>query len=592
MQDTLPPRWDLSDLFDGLDDPSIEQTFADQAAAANTFASAYRGKINQATINPPFLAKAISDYEHLLQELAKPSMYAQLRFSVETTNAAVGALLQNVRTRTVEIQQTLLFFELEIAAVSEIILNTLIQSPELAHYKHFLERQRDAKPHRLSESEESILTDMSLTASGAWTRFFEQELGRKMFDVTIRNEQKTLNESETLHLLHDADRDTRRSAAESLTRGLTQELPRITFIYNTLILDKRLDDTRRRFQTSEASRHLENEIDGTVVDALVAAVTGRMNTVRQFYAWKQKRLGLTELFDYDRYAPLKPPRATFSFNASRDLVLNAFEKFSPTFKTLAQTFFDKHWIDGPPSAGKRGGAFCSYATPDLHPYVFLNHAGSARDVLTMAHELGHAIHASLARPHGYLQFSSPLTLAETASIFAEMIVFHDLLDHLDDPEDRIALTAQKIEELFASVHRQIAMFGFERDAHAAYRKQGELTSETVNGFWRAHQTQMFGSSMTLTPGYDIWWSYVSHFFEYPFYVYAYAFGELLTLSLFARYQKQKTSFVDDYVALLSAGGSASPQALLAPFGIRLDDPTFWEQGLNLIDALVKQVTTP
>lgn len=590
---TLPaPRWDLSDLFLGLDDSNIAKTLDEQDTVAQAFAKTYRGTISNPKLDPAFLLEAIRSYERILQETSKLSIYTQLRFSVESTSPEIGAFLQKIQARVTAIQQHLIFFDVELASQNEIGLRALANDPVLLPYRHYLEQQLTLKPHRLTELEEKILADKQLTGSAAFLRLFEQELGHKTFTLIKNGASTILNESETLHLLHDADRGTRKAAAEALTSGLTEELPRLTYIFNTLIQDKRTDDRYRGFGTPEAARHLENEIDTPVVDALVASVTESYDMVHDFYTWKKRTLGYDTLEDYDRYAPLKNANAIFPFETSRDLVLKAFHRFSPTFADTARAFFDKRWIDAPMAQGKRGGAYCSYGTPDLHPYVFLNHTGSARDVLTMAHELGHAIHATLAQPRGYLQFSSPLTLAETASVFAEMVVFDDLRSSLEDPQDRLALLSQKIEEIFASVHRQIAMFQFERDVHAAAGTQGELSAETLNALWRKRQAEMFGDSVSLTNGYDVWWSYISHFYATPFYVYAYAFGELLTLSLYAHYRERGDTFVHEYISMLAAGGSQSPQTLLAPFGIRLDDPTFWKKGISLLRAMVEEALLP
>jgi oligoendopeptidase F len=363
----------------------------------------------------------------------------------------------------------------------------------------------------------------------------------------------------------------------------------LTYITNILLEDKGIDDRLRRFPTPEAGRHLGNEIDQQTVDTMAEVVVQNYGLVQEFYGFKKQVLGLRRLYDYDRYAPVTRSHVKFSFDQAREMILTAFRAFSPVVGDAAAEFFHRRWIDAPPRYGKTGGAFCHYVTPDVHPYVFMNYTGDARSVLTLAHELGHGVHAYLARRQTYLNFSWPLTIAETASVFGEMVVFENLKDALPSRQEKFALHFGKIEEIFATVFRQISLYRFEQDLHRDRRERGELPVEAINALWRRRQEEMFGRSVTLTPDYDIWWSYIPHFVHTPFYVYAYAFGELLTLSLYARYRREGRPFVDRYLEMLAAGGSKSPRELLEPMGVDLTRRDFWQGGMEIIRQMIKEV---
>lgn len=578
------PSWNLSDLFQSIHDPRLLKHQKTVSTRAQAFHKKYYGKIKRGP-TAALLRVAIQEYESTLQHASKPYEYAALLFYADSKTPEHGALLQKIKLWYQSIYEQLVFFELELGQINPAVFKKLKQHPALKNYHYFLHKQAELKKHHLQENEEKLLSEKSITGRSAFIRLFDQEQSGATY--AWKQEKRSLDQM--LNLLHDQDGHVRQQAAEMVSQGFRAELPRMTFILNTLVQDKISDDRYRKFETPEAARHLDNQTDQKTVDTLSHTVTRHYKMVQDFYELKKKILGVKKLNDYDRYAPLPASKIQFSFPESKKIILEAFHRFSPDYAKLAQKFFDQSWIDAAARPGKRGGAFCMYLTPDLHPYVLVNFVnGDLKDVLTLAHELGHGVHASLAREQNYLNFDHPLTVAETASIFGEMLVFNALKERLTDPREKLALYLHKIEGIFASVFRQIAMYRFEQDVHQAVREKGELKSEEISAFWRKRQTEMFGSSITLTKNYDIWWSYISHFIHSPFYVYAYAFGELLTLSLYAQYKQQGEKMVKEYLMLLRSGGSKSPQDLVKPFGIDLTKKDFWESGIKLLEDLVEE----
>jgi len=579
------PRWQLSDLYRDTTDPKIEEDIATTRQKAMLFEQQYRGKLS-ASREASGIKIAIANYEEIVERLTKLADYAYMVFAADATQ---GGFRQKIQAAVQKILNEVLFFELELTQLETSFLEKLIDDPKLRNYRHYLERQMQSKPHRLGEKEERILADKALTGRDAFVRLFQQEFARKQFSSRHGQRSELVSQSHILNQLYAPARNERKQASDALTKGLKEELDRVTFIYNTIIADKQNTDEYRAFTSPEAVRHMENQIDQNMVDAMIEAITGEYSTVATYYRWKKKILGLSTLQDYDRYAPIGRATTRFSFDQARTLILAAFREFSPEYAARAQEFFDRNWIDAPEAPGKQGGAFCIYITPDKHPYVFVNFHGTIHDVLVLAHELGHGVHASLAREQTHLNFDWPLTLAETASVFGEMLVFDYLKKQLTKKEDKLALYAAVIEGMFATVFRQVSMFLFERDVYSAYQQQGELPAETINKLWRTRQQEMFGSSVKLRSEYDIWWSYIPHFFHTPFYVYAYAFGELLTLALYDEYQKRGSAMTKQYLDLLRAGGSKSPQELLQSLGIDLHAPNFWQEGLGEIRRLVEEV---
>jgi len=574
--------WDLSDLYAGVDDPQIEADIARTNALADDFAATYRGKVT--SLDAEGLRAAVSAYEGIVEAANKLGAFAYLTWTTDAANARYGALLQRLTEWEAQLQQKLVFFELEWVNAPDGFAQAMLGDAALAHYRHWLEVTRRYQPHRLSEPEEKILAEKSVTGRSAWTRFFSELISNTRYPF----DGEELTQAAILAKLHEPDRDVRQRAAQAFTDVLRGQLPTLTFIFNTLAADKASDDRLRHFPSWIASRNLENEVSDDVVEALIGAVTARYDIVARYYHLKRTLLGVDRLYDYDRYAPLPAAEGRYEWAQAREMVLRAYGQFHPTMAEVAGQFFARSWIDAPSYPGKRSGAYSASAVPSAHPYVFMNFTGDARDVMTLAHELGHGIHQYLSREQGMLQQHTPLTTAEMASTFGEMLVFSDFMASETDPAVRLAMLAQKIEDSFSTIFRQIAMNRFEQGMHTARREEGELTSERLSAIWMETQRAMFGDSVELTDHYALWWSYIPHFLHTPGYVYAYAFGELLVLALFARYRQEGDSFAPRYLDVLRAGGSDWPEKTLAPLGVDLTDPHFWQEGLGEIEKLVAQ----
>ncbi|MFC1959618.1 M3 family oligoendopeptidase [Chloroflexota bacterium] len=575
-------KWDLSALYNGVDDPQIEKDIETTNASAETFATTYRGKLT--TFDNEELYEAIHEYEQLLEGVYKIGAFAQLIWSTDTANPQYGMLMQKVMEWSAQLEQTLVFFDLEWTNAPADFAERMINDPVLAHYQHVLAVKRLDQPHRLSEPEEKILAEKSVTGRAAWSRYFEELTGNFRFPFNGAE----LTQSDIMAKLYEPDRDTRAQAQQVITAVLGENLHALTFIFNTLAADKASNDRLRSYPTWVSSRNMSNEVSDDVVDALVEAVTARYDIVARYYNLKRDLLGLDKLYDYDRYAPLPSAQGKVSWDKARETVLTAYGNFHPQAAEIAGKFFTESWIDAAPRPGKSGGAYSAGTIPSAHPYVFMNYTGNARDVMTLAHELGHGIHQYLAREQGMLQAHTPLTTAEMASTFGEMLVFSDFMAQESDPAARLALVAHKIEDTFATIFRQISMNRFEHGMHTARREEGELTSERFSEIWIKTQRDMFQGSVEMTDNYATWWSYVPHFLQVPGYVYAYSFGELLVLALFARYRQEGDTFAPRYLDVLKAGGSDWPEKLLAPMGVDLNDPNFWQEGLGEIESLVAQ----
>jgi len=472
-----------------------------------------------------------------------------------------------------------IFFELEWAALSDEHVDKLLADDRLAFCRHHLRSARRYRPHLLSEPEEKILAEKEVTGASAWSRLFDELTSM----ITIELDGETVGLEQGLSQLASPDRAVRASAAEAVTEGLAPGLRTRAFVFNTLLADKATDDRLRAYPGWIASRNLANEASDESVAALVAAVQKRNDIPQRWYALKAQLLGLDRLADYDRMASVASVDEPFGWSEARELVLDAYASFSPELADVAQRFFNESWIDAPVRPGKRPGAFCAYTVPSQHPFLLLNWTSRRRDVLTLAHELGHGLHAYLARDQGVFHQSTPLTLAETASVFGETVTFGRLLDATDDPEARLTLLAESLEGQIATVFRQIAMNRFENAVHTARREEGELSVDDFNRHWRATQHAMLGDAVELTEGYGTWWSYVPHFIATPGYVYAYAYGQLLALSVYRQYEEGGDEFVGDYLELLARGGSAPPEELGRIVGCDLTDPAFWDGGLRIIE---------
>jgi oligoendopeptidase F len=577
----------LDDLFGGLDDPRISATLAAAEDRAARFEERYRGRIDHPELSATTLRKAIAEYEAILQEKAKPMVYASLLFSADTSDPARGAFLQRMRERSTQIAVKLLPFELELMRADEERMRALLAEPSLAPYRHFVEVARTFRDHRLSEAEEKVLEEKANTGPRAFRRLFEEVTSNIPFRVERDGKTETLTQPEVLARMRDPDREVRRTAAAGFSNGLAENARVLTFIFNVLIQDKSVDDRLRRYDFPEAARHLSNELSPETVDLVVESVVRHYPLVARYYRTKRQIMGVEVLTHYDRYAPLFAAKEEVPFERGQALVLDAFRVFSPTLEERAAEFFQKGWIDAEPRKGKRGGAFCSYVTPDLHPYIFANYLNRLDDVMTLAHELGHGVHASLSRGQSYLNFQGTLPLAELASTFGEMLVF-EKLQGTASPEDRLALYADKIEGTIATVFRQAALYRFEQATHRRRREKGELTTDEYSAIWQEETQAMHGDSVRLGDEHRFWWLYISHFISSPFYVYAYAFGELLVMALYERYRKVGPAFVSRYIKLLEAGGSESPQALMARVGIDLNDPAFWQGGLRVVEGMIAE----
>lgn len=579
------PEWDLSDLYKGITDSDIDRDLKSSLAKAEQFSNTYKGFFSNPPIRPAALLPILKEYEAILESAVLPIVYGELIFSADT-NPAHGAFLQKMKAQYIAINQHLIFFELELAKLSEKNLTELAAHPALSRYAHYLDVQRIWQPHRLTLLEEKLMSDKHLTGAGAFSRLFDEELSSKKF--ILKN--KKVSEEVVLKTLHSHRRGERKAAAESLTHGLKEEARRLTYITNIMAEDLAVDDRYRKYTSPEESRHLANEISQDVVDVMSSVIAENYSVVQDFYHFKRSALKLPKLYDYDRYAPIsKTSSKKIDFQAGKKIILDSYRHFSPEFSDIAKRFFDEGRIDADMREGKRGGAFCMFVTTKTYPYVFMNYRGTVDDVKTLAHELGHGVHACLMMKGTFLQYGAPLTICETASVFGELLVFKALLKDIKSRKEKFAFYISKIEDIFATVFRQHTMYKFEQDVHCLRRKKGELSTHEISALWKHRQSEMFGNSVTLTPGYDIWWSYIPHFIHTPFYVYAYAFGELLTLSLYAMYEKEGKSFVPKYMKFLSEGGSKSPAELLRPFGIDLHDRKFWQGGMDIIKTLVAEM---
>jgi oligoendopeptidase F len=579
--------WNLHDLYSGVDDPRISGDLEAALRRAQAFETAYRGKIHTAGgPSAELLLTALQELESLYEQMDRPAVYASLVHAAKTDDPRHGALLSRTREQRTAINKHLIFFDLEWVQVPDEPANRLIQAPALAKYRHYLEQKRVWRPHYLSEPEEKVLEEKSVTGRAAFVRLFDETVSSLTFPFAHDGRTESLSLQQINSRLYDADRSVRKAAAAGLTEGLKGNARLLTFIFNNLVLDHRSDCDLRKFTDPMMPRHLANEINPEMVAALMTATERHHGTVQRYYRLKARLLGLEPLYDYDRYAALFPDLPGCEWPRARQIVQESYAAFSPRAGAVIHEFFDKRWIDAELRPGKRGGAFSSSAVPSVHPYILMNHTDKLRDVMTLAHELGHGLHQYLSRRVGYLQCDTPLTTAEMASVFGEMLTFRRLLDLYPEPRIRLALLCGKIEDSFATGFRQVVLTRFEQSLHQARRERGELTTEQINDLWLAANRPMFGDVVRLTDDYGWWWLYIGHFIHVPFYCYAYAFGELLVLALVQKYKQDGEAFVPGYLNLLASGGSDEPHRLLARLGVDVTDPGFWELGLRLLGDMV------
>jgi oligoendopeptidase F len=567
--------WDLTPLLPEPGEAGVKSLLDRADALAAELAEA-RGHVDE--FDAARLASFMTKLAELYDLIGRADNYAGLDFSTDTTDPARGALMQLVEERSTSIATTLLFFELEWAEVPDAQADALLADDDLAFARHHLRSARRYRPHLLSEPEEVVLTEKAVTGRNAWTRLFEEQVSA----ITVDLDGTTVPLEAGLAQLHSPDRTVRQAAAAAVTAGLAPNLRTRGFIMNTLLAEKATDDRMRHFDSWIASRNLANEASDESVQALVDAVQGRYSIPQRWYALKAQLLGLDTIADYDRMASVADTESEIGWDEATAIVLDAYASFSPELADTARRFFDG-WIDAPARPGKRPGAFCAYTVPSHHPYVLLNWTARRRDVLTLAHELGHGAHAYLARPQGVFHQTTPLTLAETASVFGETVTFGRLLALIDDPQERLALLASNLEDQIATVFRQTAMNRFEDAIHNGRRDEGELSIERIGELWAQTQTDMLGPAVEITEGYRTWWSYIPHFISTPGYVYAYSYGQLLALSVYARYEETGPDFVPQYLDLLRAGGSMPPEALGRIVGVDLADPGFWDRGLDIVE---------
>src|SRR6478609_5155377 len=573
--------WDLEPLVEDKGPTGVDEHLAAAEACASRIEAA-RGTI--ATLDVAGLAAVMQHVAELQEHLGRAGNYAGLRFTVDTTDAERGALMQRVEEESTAIATRAIFLELEWAALPDEQADALLADPALDFCAHYLRSARRYRPHLLTEPEEKILAEKDVTGSSAWARLFSELTST----ITIELDGTTVGLEQGLSKLGSPDRAERAAAAAAVTDGLAPGLRTRAFVFNTLLADKATDDRLRSHTSWVASRNLANEASDESVQALVDAVVGRYDIPQRWYALKARLLGVDRLADYDRMASVATAEQQFGWAEAKELVLDAYASFSPQLADAGHRFFDEGWIDAPVRPGKRPGAFCAYTVPSHHPYLLLNWTSRRRDVLTLAHELGHGLHAYLAREQGVFHQTTPLTLAETASVFGETVTFGRLLETVSDPAERLTLLAANLEDQIATVFRQIAMKRFEDAMHTARREEGELSVDRLGELWAGTQTDMLGDSVEVTDGYRTWWSYIPHFIGTPGYVYAYAYGQLLALSVYRQYEELGAAFVPSYLELLRRGGSETPEDLGRIVGVDLGDPAFWDAGLDLVKGQLEQ----
>jgi oligoendopeptidase F len=583
------PEWNLTDLYGGIDDPQVKRDLDRADADSIAFEDAYKGKLAalaERSDAGPALTEAVKRYENLDDLMGRLGSYAGLVHAGDTVDPARAKFYADVQERLTAASTHLLFFVLELNRIDDAKLEAAMQDPSLGHYRPWLEDIRKDKPYQLEDRIEQLFHEKSVTAYSAWNRLFDETIASLRFKVG----PKSLAIEPTLNLMQDPKAAMRKAASQALAKTFKEHLRTFALITNILAKDKEISDRWRGFADVADARHLSNRVEPEVVDALVAAVRAAYPRLsHRYYALKAHWFGKKRIPHWDRNAPLpKVPTRTIGWNEARSTVLTAYGAFSPDMAEIAERFFKNNWIDAPVRPGKAPGAFAHPTVPSAHPYVLLNYQGKPRDVMTLAHELGHGVHQVLAAPNGPLMAPTPLTLAETASVFGEMLTFRKLLAGITDRKQRKSMLAAKVEDMINTVVRQIAFYTFEHRLHTERRK-GELTSEQINELWMEVQRESLGPAIDLRPGYETFWAYIPHFVHSPFYVYAYAFGDCLVNSLYSVYERSNQGFAERYLQMLAAGGTKHYSELLAPFGLDARDPAFWQGGLGVIDRMITEL---
>ena len=583
------PEWNLADLYPSMDAPAVKQDLERGEAECIEFEKDYKSRlagIVASSTAGKTLAEAVRRYEAIEEMLGRLISYAGLLYAGNSTDPAIAKFYGDMQERITAASLHLLFFQLELNRIDDAALQAAMTDPALGHYRPWIEDIRKDKPYQLEDRVEQLFHEKSVTGYSAFNRLFDETMVALRFKVG----GKMLTQEQTLNLLQDPKPAKRKAAAEALAKTFKENLRLFTLITNTLAKDKEISDRWRGFNDVAASRHLANRVEPEVVDALVASVREAYPRLsHRYYALKAKWFGKKQLPHWDRNAPLpQVAMRTIRWPDAQDTVLTAYGAFSPKMAAIAERFFKDRWIDAPARPGKSPGAFAHPTVPSAHPYVLLNYQGKPRDVMTLAHELGHGVHQVLAAPNGALMAPTPLTLAETASVFGEMLTFKKLLAETTDKKQRKAMLAAKVEDMINTVVRQIAFYTFERKVHTE-RRNGELTSEQLCKIWLEVQKESLGPAIDLRPGYETFWSYIPHFIHSPFYVYAYAFGDCLVNSLYAVYERASEGFAERYLAMLAAGGTKHHSELLAPFGLDARDPKFWQGGLGVIERMIGEL---
>jgi oligoendopeptidase F len=582
------PEWDLGDLYSGTDAPELARDFKWCAEEARRLRDIYQGKLIGLGGDGAALAVAVKDYEALQDVVGRIASFAGLLYYADTSDTARAKFFGDTQSKITALSTDLVFFELELNQIEDATLDAALKHPDLVRYTPWFADLRKEKKHQLDERLEKLFVEKAATSRSAWDRLFNETMTALRFEV--EGEPKPLSLEPTLNFMMHPDQGKRKAAAEALSKVFQGNIRLFTLITNTLAKDKEISDRWRGYGDVADARHLANRVEPEVVDALVNAVRAAYpRTAHRYYAMKARWLGMDKLAHWDRNAPLpEKPEHVFAWKEAERIVLDAYAGFDPEMAKIAQPFFTKGWIDAPVREGKASGAFSHPTTPSAHPYILLNYQGKPRDVMTLAHELGHGVHQVLAAPQGPLLAPTPLTLAETASVFGEMLTFKALLAATTEPRERKALIAQKVEDMINTVVRQIAFYSFERKLHEA-RREEELTSERIGELWMSVQGESLGPAVEMKPGYEVFWSYIPHFIHSPFYVYAYAFGDCLVNSLYSLYQDAHPGFVGKYFDLLKAGGSKHHSELLAPFGLDATSPLFWAKGLSVIEGMIDEL---
>jgi oligoendopeptidase F len=582
-QDQLP-SWDLSDLYPGLDSPELKRDLERAAIEAKAFAARYETRM--ASLSGAEMAESLKRFEVLQELLGRITSYASLVYSGDQSDSKIGQFFQNVQEKVTDITSALLFFSLEINRIEDAEMEQRLQDPALAHYQPWVRDCRAWRPHQLSDDLEKILHEKYVAGRAAWTRLFDETMARLRFPM----DGKDMTSAEILHLLSEKDGEQRKRAAQNFGKVMGDNIGVFALITNTLAKDKEIEDRWRKYQTPPSSRNLANQVEDEVVEALVSAVKASYpKLAHRYYKLKAKWFGEEQLDYWDRNAPLpESDDRVIPWPEATRTVLDAYGAFSPDLASVGKRFFDNAWIDAPVRPGKSPGAFAHPTVPSAHPYLLLNYQGKVRDVMTLAHELGHGVHQVLSAGQGYLMADTPLTLAETASVFGEMLTFQALLKAQTDPAKRKVMLASKVEDMINTVVRQIAFYDFELRVHTE-RRQGELTAERVGEIWMDVQKESLGPVFRFHPEYANFWAYIPHFVHTPFYVYAYAFGDCLVNSLYAVYQDGAPGFQQRYLDMLKAGGTKRHKELLAPFGLDASDPAFWQKGIGVIAGFIDEL---